>query len=86
MAMQSTQPIAGTHEDVRTLPLAMLCVTVALAAFGASFTGATGGRCGELGCSGFPEWLYVASGWLVLLCLAGLLLTFAYAAIRRLRR
>jgi hypothetical protein len=84
MAMQSTQPIAGTHEDVRTLPLAMLCVTVALAAFGASFT--TGGRCGELGCSGFPEWLYVASGWLVLLCLAGLLLTFAYAAIRRLRR
>jgi len=28
----------------------------------------------------------VASGWLVLLCLAGLLLTFAYAAIRRLRR
>jgi hypothetical protein len=84
--MQSTQPIAGTWEDVRTLPLAMLCVTVALTAFAINFVGATGGHCGGLGCSGFPEWLYVGSGWLVLACLACLLLTFAYAAIRRLLR
>jgi hypothetical protein len=84
--MQSTKPIAGTPEDVRTLPLALFCVTVALTAFAINFVGATGGHCGDFGCSGFPEWLYMGSGWLVLSCLAGLLLTFAYAAIRRLMR
>ena len=84
--MQSTEPIAGTRENVKPLPLAMLCVTVALSAFAINFVGATGGHCGDFGCSGFPEWLYVGSGWLVLTCLAGLVLMFAYAAIRRLLR
>jgi hypothetical protein len=64
----------------------MLCVTVALSAFAINFVSATGGHCGDFGCSGFPAWLYVGSGWLVLACLAGFLLLFAYAAIRRILR
>jgi hypothetical protein len=62
----------------------MLCVTVALGAFAVNFLGATGGHCGAYGCTTFPEWLYVGSGWLVVACLAILLLTAAYAAVRRL--
>ena len=84
--MQSTKPIAGTREDVKPLALAMLCVAVALTAFAINFLGVTGGHCGDFGCNGFPQWFYVGSGWLVLACLAGFVLVFAYAAIRRILR
>ena len=66
------------------LALALLATT--LAAFAVNFVAATGGHCGDYGCSSFPEWLYVSSGWLVLLCLAGLVLLLGYGAVRRLRR
>ena len=84
--MQSTKPIAGTRKDVRPLPLATLCVVVALAAFAVNFVAATGGHCGDYGCTGFPEWLYVGSGWAVMACLLALLIVLAYAGLRRLRR
>ena len=34
----------------------------------------------------FPEWLYLLSGWVVLLSLAALVLLAVYGAIRHLRR
>jgi hypothetical protein len=80
--MQSTDPIAGTREDVRSLPLATLCVVVALTAFAINFIAATGGDCGEFGCNGFPEWLYVGSGWLVMACLLALVIVLGMAAVR----
>ncbi len=67
--------------------LALTLVLTALAAFIVNFLGATGGHCDDSGCGGnFPEWLYLLSGWVVLLSLAALVLLAVYGAIRRLRR
>jgi hypothetical protein len=67
--------------------LALALLATALVAFVVNFFGAMGGHCGDDGCSAdYPEWLYVGSGWLVLLCLAGLVALLGYGAVRRLRR
>jgi hypothetical protein len=69
-----------------TVRLALPLLTVALAAFVVNFLGATGGHCDDSGCSGnFPEWLYVGSGWLVLLSVAALLVVLAVGLVRRAR-
>ena len=86
MALQCTDPSAGTREHVRILPIATLLVIAALCAFAVNFVAATGGHCGDDGCGEFPEWLYVASGWLVLLSLAALLLLLVFGLVHRLRR
>ena len=78
-------PVRGYAGGVRILPLAMLLVIAALCAFAVNFVAATGGHCGEDGCIDFPEWLYMASGWLVLACLAALLVLGVYGVLRRLR-
>jgi hypothetical protein len=67
--------------------LALAVLATALVAIVVNFLGATGGHCDDDGCSAdFPEWLYLGLGWLVLLCLAALLLLAGYGAVRRLRR
>ena len=51
-----------------------------------NFVGATGGHCDE-SCSGnFPFWLYVGSGWVVVLCVVLLIAVGMTALIRRFRR
>jgi hypothetical protein len=55
------------------MPLAVALLTTALVTFAVNFVAATGGHCGDDGCTGFPEWLYVTSGWAVMASLAALL-------------
>jgi hypothetical protein len=69
-----------------TVRLALPLLTIALVAFAVNFVGATGGHCDDSGCSGnFPEWLYVGSGWVVLLSVAALLVVLAVGLVRRAR-
>jgi hypothetical protein len=59
--------------------------TIGALALVVNFAGATGGHCDE-SCSGsFPFWLYVASGWVVILCAVMLIVIGAVALVRRLR-
>ena len=72
---------------MRIVPTAVLLLLVAVVAFMVNAVGAMGGHCGDDGCSAsFPEWLYIASGWLVLACLAGLLGVLVFGAARRIAR
>ena len=65
--------------------LALVLLTTALAALAVNFMGATGGHCGDDGCTGLPEWLYVSSGWMVTACLAGMLVLVGLSLTRRRR-
>jgi len=71
---------------VRLAVLALgLAVTGGLALL-INFVGAAGGHCDD-SCSGnFPFWLFVGSGWFVVLCVVLLIAVGVIAVIRRLRR
>jgi hypothetical protein len=72
---------------VNLIQIATVSALTAVVAFAVNFIGATGGHCDDSGCSeNFPVWLYVASGWLVLLSLAALLVVAAVGIVRRVRR
>ena len=62
----------------------MLAV-IGVLAFVVNYFGAAGGHCDD-SCSGnFPFWLFVASGWVVVVCVALLVVIAAVALIRRLK-
>ena len=63
------------------LAIALLAAT--LLGFAINFVSQTGGRCRSGGCSDFPEWLYVTSGWAVLASLGALLVLLGYSLTRR---
>jgi hypothetical protein len=63
------------------LAIALLAAT--LLGFAINFVSETGGRCRGGGCSDFPEWLYIASGWAVLASLGALLVLLGYSLTRR---
>jgi hypothetical protein len=70
---------------VRLAGLSGGLAVVAVLAFITNYLGAAGGHCDD-SCSGnFPFWLYVASGWVVVVCVVGLVVIGAAAVIRRLR-
>ena len=56
---------------------------LAVLAFAVNFLGAAGGHCDDSCGGNFPYWLYVASGWVVILCVVALVAVGALALIRR---
>jgi hypothetical protein len=58
-------------------------VLIGVLAFGVNFLGAAGGECDESCGGSFPYWLYVGSGWVVMLCVVGLVVVGVVALIRR---
>jgi hypothetical protein len=72
------------------VPLATIAAGLVIAAIvglAINFMGATGGHCGDDGCSSnFPQWLYDGSGWVVVLAVFALLVVGAFWAMRGLRR
>jgi hypothetical protein len=70
---------------VRLAALSVGLAAVGVLALLVNFVGAAGGHC-DASCSGnFPRWLYVASGWVVVLCVALLIALAAAGIVRRLR-
>jgi hypothetical protein len=57
---------------------------VGVLALAVNFLGAAGGHCDDSCSDNFPYWLFVASGWVVMLCVVGLVVVGAIALIRRL--
>jgi hypothetical protein len=66
--------------------LSAVLAVASVVAFVVNYLGAAGGHCDD-SCSGdFPFWLFVASGWVVTLCVASLGVIGVVALIRRLKR
>ena len=57
---------------------------IAVLALAVNYLGAAGGHCDDSCGGNFPYWLYVASGWVVMLCVVGLVVVGVVALIRRL--
>src|SRR4051812_46560417 len=76
----------GYHTaSMRLAGLSVALVGIAVVALVVNYLGAAGGHCDD-SCSGnFPFWLYVASGWVVILSVVLLLVIAAVALVRRLR-
>jgi hypothetical protein len=71
---------------VRLAALALGLAVTGVLGFLINFVGAAGGHCDE-SCSGnFPFWLYVGSGWVVVLCVVLLIAVGVIALVRRFRR
>jgi hypothetical protein len=83
---ESPALLACHAAPVRVGALALGLAVAAAVALVINFVGAAGGHCDE-SCSGnFPFWLYVGSGWVVVLCVVLLLAVGVIALIQRISR